>query len=334
LKRTLGYVQREGVPDGEFHYILSQKLNYLKELFGWTSLADQQLNTHVCWFGHIARMPADSPVFSAYQWRNASWRLGQHGLGLAQGFRHGANKLIAAEDDIVEMFGPMWAELAHDRQEWAAAKIVYLNSKHARLNAAGNTADYPFHYSNRTLNWIGSARMSLVVPVMHIVTDEMVYAQTVGKRGIAKTSPFYQHVKQLRWVEHLCRSVWKCVPAHSSPTLLQFGGKEQGDSFTKFAEFFARNEVYSVRDHNVVPLSMIGHPELIVIQSGAVKLPLTGSVFWLSTISIGVGDQLIVVAFCGSHLDKGTCVQGAAFESAVLGFRNFVEWSVAQKLVV
>ncbi len=78
--------------------------------------------------------------------------------------------------------------------KWAAAKSAYLNSKHARLNAAGNTAEYPFHYPNRILNWVGQARMVSVVPVMHIVTDEMVYAQTVGKRGIAKTSLYYQHV--------------------------------------------------------------------------------------------------------------------------------------------
>ena len=84
----------------------------------------------------------------------------------------------------------------------------------------------------------------------------------------------------------------------------------------------------------MVPLNFVGRPELIVVQSGAVKLPPSGDVFWLSTISVGVGDQLHVVAFCGSHLDRRTSVQEASFEAAVLGFRNFIEWSVAQQLVV
>ncbi len=79
-------VQRDDCDSGEFQYILSQKLQYLKELFAWVPLADMQLNCHVCWFGHIARMPPESPLFSAYRWRKAAWRLGQLGLGLSQGF--------------------------------------------------------------------------------------------------------------------------------------------------------------------------------------------------------------------------------------------------------
>ena len=73
---------------------------------------------------------------------------------------------------------------------------------------------------------------------------------------------------------------------------------------------------------------------MFVIQSGAVKLTLCGSVFWLSTISAGFGSELVIVGFCGSHLDKGTCVKRAAFDSAVLGFRNFIEYCVLQGIVV
>jgi hypothetical protein len=52
--------------------------------------------------------------------------------------------------DVVDCIGIHWAELAQDRQLWAAAKIVYLTHKGAKLDSSGGTRCYPFHCSNRT----------------------------------------------------------------------------------------------------------------------------------------------------------------------------------------
>ncbi len=99
-------------------------------------------------------------------------------------------------------------------------------------------------------------------------------------------------------------------------------------------EAFSSCEVYSVRDLSLVPLnSLPRQPDVFLIQSGAVKDPLSGGVFW-STISAVLGNDLIVFGFCGSRLDKDHSLAQASFECAILGFHTFVEFCVAHKLVV
>ena len=69
LKIMLNYAdpdEADPVAVREFHIRLNVRLKHLKELFDWTSLADMHLNMHISWLGHVARLPAASPLHLSY----------------------------------------------------------------------------------------------------------------------------------------------------------------------------------------------------------------------------------------------------------------------------
>jgi hypothetical protein len=120
LLMTMARQPQPGEPEGDFWRRQHQRLNFLRDSCGWVSLPILALESQLCWWGHVARMPT-CPVTDIMFWRDSAWYNNvKHNekrpkLSSRATFR-------APEQFIIDCVGNHWLEVSQNREAWRARR--------------------------------------------------------------------------------------------------------------------------------------------------------------------------------------------------------------------
>ena len=332
LKIMLGYsdpdpANLEAVRD--FHIRLNSKLKYLKELFSWTSLADMQVNLHIGWLGHVARLPCSSTLHMVYGWRNALWAdVMRDGIRYARPGR--PRKPV--DSDVAQFLGLFWSELAQDRREWAAAKLIYLMSKGIKHDRETGLSRYPFHYSNKTLDLLGPRGMPTPLRVIFETPSLQVANVALGVWRVRPDSALSAYAKDAHWSLHVLQHKWRCC-ASGTASLVRFAPESDSVRGTMvLAKKVLAWEVSAVRALLSKRLRSLGSwPSAIVVS--CVSKSVDDACAWavrVEAVSDGVRQE---VSYASFMCKVGNSSVGN-FLALSMAVRHFVAWCIAEDLVI
>jgi len=148
------------------------KIKDLQDLFHWVPLSTLAANSHLSWWGHVARIPEPSTLRQTMLWRSLLWEATnkdlRQGIKIVQS-RHGHNWNIQGPRDpeacLSQHMGSEWETLAQDRDRWSVLKAKVLED---RLGVLPNSTML-LPSSNRTQDWTRGCRMQCVLRLLIVV---------------------------------------------------------------------------------------------------------------------------------------------------------------------
>jgi len=156
------------------------KINELQDLFHWVPLAKFAANSHLSWWGHVARIPDPSPLRLLSKWRNLCWEAKNNvlrqGVKIVQrSLGHNWNiQGPRGPEACLELFmGPDWETDALDRDRRSTLKAMVLVE---RLGVVQNST-LLLPSSNRMQDWTRGCRTNLVHRLLIIVENPQIAYQ-------------------------------------------------------------------------------------------------------------------------------------------------------------
>jgi hypothetical protein len=212
---TLNLWRRENEVPHEFHIRLHSKVTFFINAFAWASLRVSAENLAFGWIGHVVRSGL-TPVALTLLWRPAA-EVRDTPLRRPRPGRPARDPT----EHLALSFGPFWEEVALDRADWRAAKVLHLQSVPGFGAVGEGSGDWRLHkhISKRAVEILDGKRMLLPSLLMVSGDSAVVVHQTNGLWS-ALQSEYRVQVTRIRWLLHGLEFGWKFLPFTSDEPIL------------------------------------------------------------------------------------------------------------------
>jgi ribonuclease HI len=222
LLMTMARQPQPGESEGDFLHRQHIRLNFLRDSCGWVSLPILALESQLCWWGHVARMPK-CPVKDIMFWRDLAWY---------QKIKHSKNRpkmssranFKAPEQFIVDCLGGDWLDVSRDRIAWRAKRKTALwefvsNSVNLRNYDCGS--NYSLQHISSRMQAMSFGALMLLPLEMLIVSDNETLVRVVrGDIAVSRTDIHFPYVQRLRWNMYMLEHHWRCRKLSEAENIL------------------------------------------------------------------------------------------------------------------
>ena len=240
LCQTLCRGVRADETPGDYFERNRAKINELQDLFQWVPLSKLATNSHLSWWGHVARIPEPSPLRFIMKWRSLAWEASNNVLKQAVKTvqsRRGHNWNIQGprgpEDCLGLYMGNDWETAAQDRDRWSALKAKVLEE---RLGVVPNSTML-LPSSNRTQDWTRGCRMTFVLRLLIVVENPQIAHQATGTWQSTARTDLAPYISFLKWNVHALQRFWKFGCAMKNENLIQSRPRTQNKSSDDLAKW-------------------------------------------------------------------------------------------------
>jgi hypothetical protein len=206
---TLNLWRRPDEVPHEFHARLHSKITFFMNAFAWTPLRVSAENLCFGWVGHVVRSGV-SPVALTLLWRSVAAVRADPRFGTTLRRARAGRPARDPTEHLSQSFGPFWEEVALDRADWRAAKILHLQTLPGFGVVGEGSGDWRLHkhISKRAAEILDGRRMLLPSLLMVSGDSALAVNQTNGIWP-AVNSEYRVQVKRIRWLLYCLEHGWK-----------------------------------------------------------------------------------------------------------------------------